>query len=175
MQIGFIVSRANGIRRRIRPREGWAFRLATCAERTEGAARLAEYGGDPRCGANTRRMKLLALLVFVSVGLVTQGAQPTVEEIDALLGYVKQLDGAVFIRNGTEHAPAAAEAHLRMKWEKQAGKIKSAEDFIALCATKSSMSGERYRIRLKDGAVRDSAELLREELARRRTASQRAP
>lgn len=117
---------------------------------------------------------LLALAGLFSVTLVHASPAVTVE-IDALLGYVKQLDGAVFIRNGTEHPPAAAEARLRMKWEKQAGKIKSAEDFIALCATKSSMSGERYRIRLKDGAVRDSAELLREELARRRTASQRAP
>jgi hypothetical protein len=88
-----------------------------------------------------------------------------------LLAYVKQLDGAVFLRNGGEHAPAAAEAHLRMKWEKQSARITTAENFIELCATKSSLSGERYRIRLKDGTVRDSAELLHERLAELRRAS----
>lgn len=92
----------------------------------------------------------------------------------SLIAHVKQLDGAAFIRNGSEHTPAAAEAHLRLKWEKQSARIKTAEDFIEWCATKSSTSGERYRIRMKDGTERDSAELFRARLTDiRRVATKR--
>lgn len=114
-------------------------------------------------------------LCLVSIAHAAPAPATATVEIEALLAYVKQLDGATFVRNGSGHAPAAAEAHLRMKWENQAAKIKTADDFIELCATKSSLSGERYRIRLKDGAVRDSAEVLREELMRQRAGSKRAP
>lgn len=122
-------------------------------------------------------MKSLWIFAALSLASIAQAASTTATaEIEALLAYVKQLDGAVFIRNGSEHAPTAAEAHLRMKWEKQSAQIKTAEDFIELCATKSSLSGERYRIRLKDGTARDSAEVLRARLADiRRAAAQHAP
>lgn len=116
-------------------------------------------------------MKWIGLLVALFVVVATQAAIAPATEIEALLAYVKQLDGASFIRNGSEHTPSAAEAHLRLKWEKQSARIKTAEDFIELCATKSSMSGERYRIRLKDGAERLSAEMLRERLAAIRRAA----
>lgn len=116
-------------------------------------------------------MKWLGIVVCLSLVSVAHAATTAANEIEALLAHVKQLDGAAFIRNGSEHTPAAAEAHLRLKWEKQSARIKTAEGFIELCATKSAMSGERYRIRLKDGAVRDSAAVLRARLAEiRRTA-----
>ncbi|HTJ79952.1 MAG TPA: DUF5329 family protein [Rariglobus sp.] len=91
-------------------------------------------------------------------------------EIEHLLSYVKTIDGAVFIRNGSEHTAIAAEAHLRMKWEKQRSKISSAEKFIELCATQSSISGTPYQIRLKDGQVQPAATLLIAELTRFRSA-----
>ncbi|MBI2512528.1 MAG: DUF5329 family protein [Opitutae bacterium] len=115
-------------------------------------------------------MKWLWIAVCLSLVSIAHAAAAATTEIEALLAHVKQLEGAAFIRNGSEHTPVAAEAHLRMKWEKQAAKIKTAEDFIELCATKSSLSSDRYRIRMKDGAVRDSAEVLRERLAELRQA-----
>ena len=74
------------------------------------------------------------------------------------------LEGAVFIRNGEEHAAKDAVTHLRLKWEKQEKKIRSAEDFITFCASKSSLSGKRYQIRFKNGSVRFCDDVLTEYL-----------
>lgn len=116
----------------------------------------------------------VGLVWMCLVGLTTAAAEPN-EEIEALLSYVKGLDGAVFIRNGREHSAIAAEAHLRMKWEKQAKQIATAEDFISLCASKSFVSGKRYQIRLKDGASKYADELLLEQLAIIRKAGRTSP
>jgi len=105
----------------------------------------------------------------------TLRAEASSQEIEILLDHVQRLDGAVFIRNGSEHSAAEAATHMRMKWGKQTAKIKTAEDFIALCGTKSLVSGERYRIRLKDGTTRDAAELLTEKLAQLRAAGTAKP
>ncbi|WP_415909901.1 DUF5329 family protein [Oleiharenicola sp. Vm1] len=122
-------------------------------------------------------MKWLALLVATLVLPLASAAPaaPAHAEIELLLHHLKGLDGAVFLRNGSEHAAGEAESHLRLKWEKQAARIRTAEDFIALCGTKSSLSGERYRIRFKDGRVRDSADVLTEELTRLRRQSATRP
>lgn len=109
-------------------------------------------------------MRIWIGCLLLGLAAVLRAAEPRVE-IEGLLTYVQQLDGAVFIRNGSEHTAAEAAAHMRMKWEKQTDKVKSAEDFIALCGTQSLLSGERYRIRFKGGRTRDSAEVLRDKLA----------
>lgn len=123
------------------------------------------------------RLVLMLSLVLTagSPPLPAATVHPVTDEIEALLAYVQHLDGAVFIRNGGEHTPAEAAAHLRMKWEKQAAKVRTAEDFIALCGTKSLTSGERYRIRFKDGAARDSAAVLTERLRKLRRGPQPRP
>lgn len=107
------------------------------------------------------------LLLFSAAPLV---AGPT-DEIETLLSYVRQLDRAVFVRNGTEHSGSKAADHLRTKWEKQTARIKTAEDFIEHCASKSSVSGERYKIRYADGSEKFADEVLRAELARLREKS----
>lgn len=108
-------------------------------------------------------MKLLGILAFLlSVSFAL--ALPPQAEIEALLGYMSGLDGAVFIRNGSEHTATEAAAHLRMKREKQRERTRSAEDFIALCGSKSSLSGERYQIRFKDGQLSFSDEVLTKHL-----------
>jgi hypothetical protein len=109
-----------------------------------------------------------SLLLFLALAVAAHAAPPAGREIELLLAYVGGLDGAVFIRNGGEHTATEAQAHLRMKWEKQADKVKSAEDFITLCASQSALSGTRYEIRLKDGRKVYTDELLRTELARLR-------
>ena len=106
---------------------------------------------------------LTLLLAFLFASSVVSAAQPAAE-IEALLGYLKSLEGAVFIRNGSEHTAAEGEAHLRMKWERQAEKIRTAEDFIQLCGSMSSQSGQRYQIRFKDGTLRYSDEVLTKQL-----------
>ncbi|HLP29960.1 MAG TPA: DUF5329 family protein, partial [Geothrix sp.] len=68
-----------------------------------------------------------------------------------LIQAVANLQGAVFLRNGTEHTPQQAADHLRLKWKNAGGRVKTAPDFIRHCASGSSMSGRPYEIRLKDG------------------------
>lgn len=76
---------------------------------------------------------------------------PEAQKIEALIQAVAKLQGAAFLRNGTEHTPKEAAEHLRLKWKNAGAKVKSAADFIRYCASESSMSGRPYEIRLGDG------------------------
>jgi hypothetical protein len=88
------------------------------------------------------------------------------QRIEALIAAVGRLEGATFIRNGSEHTAAEAADHLRLKWKKAGQRVRTAEDFIRYCATQSSMSGRKYRIRLADGRELDSANWFHAELRR---------
>jgi hypothetical protein len=85
-------------------------------------------------------------------------------KIDKLIEHVGSLEDATFIRNGQEHTPAQAAQHLRTKWQ-AAPDIATAEQFIDAIASKSSTTGEPYRIRLADGTEQPAGEYLRQRLA----------
>lgn len=72
------------------------------------------------------------------------------KEIEALLKKIESSD-IIFVRNGEEHSPKEAADHLRSKWKKSGGKIKTKQAFIDYLATKSSMTGELYYVILTDG------------------------
>lgn len=103
-----------------------------------------------------------------AAGAASDAATPLTDnqKIERLIAYVAQLEGAVFIRNEKQHTPAEASKHLQLKREKAGDRVKTADDFIRLCASFSSLSGEAYLIRLKDGRTRTAEDVLREELAR---------
>ena len=86
------------------------------------------------------------------------------QKIQALIASVEHLQGAVFIRNGTEHDAAAAADHLRRKLDYAGSRIKTADQFIDKLATGSSMSGKPYKIRFADGHSVESAVYFREQL-----------
>lgn len=112
------------------------------------------------------RIMLAALLLFGTLGALAQSSA-TIEQrkIDYLIESVGQLKGAQFIRNGTTYDASDAVHHLEMK-RRYAGKhLQTADDFIRLCATGSSMSGKPYLIRFADGHTEPSAQWLRERLA----------
>lgn len=119
------------------------------------------------------RAAFRALLAFAGLlGVTTNSPAATpIEEIESLLLYVAKLDGASFIRNGDAHSPKEAEAHLRLKWGQQKKEIRTAEDFIRLCATKSSVSGKAYSIKFKDGHEEEAASVLGKQLATLRAVS----
>ncbi len=103
----------------------------------------------------------------------TQATRPAAPEltetqkIDLLLARVAGARNIVFIRNGSEHAPPEAADHLRMKWDQAGGASDSdatALDFIERVATRSSLSGRQYRVRLPDGREITAADWLREQL-----------
>lgn len=86
-------------------------------------------------------------------------------KIERLIASIGSLDGAVFLRNGDEHDAKEAADHLRTKWKAADDEAMTAEQFIDAIASKSSISGEPYRIRLGDGWVVLAGEYLRERLA----------
>ena len=97
-------------------------------------------------------------------------------EINYLLGYVEQ-SGCRFYRNGTWYDAGQAQAHLRQKYDYLAARnrIGTAEDFIELAATKSSMSGKAYAIECNGGPIEPANQWLREALARYRTSGRSTP
>lgn len=86
------------------------------------------------------------------------------DKIGLLIQHIRDMKGATFIRNGSEHSCQEAADHLKAKWEKHGNKIKSAEDFILHLASKSSSSGEVYLIRYADGKEAPTADVLHQTL-----------
>ncbi|MBC8068439.1 MAG: DUF5329 domain-containing protein [Deltaproteobacteria bacterium] len=94
-------------------------------------------------------------------------AEGSVDErarIEALIDAVAR-SGVVFIRNGTEHDSAAAAEHLRTKWSRAGDRIATADAFIEQLGSRSSQSGEAYRVRMPDGTERDAGPWLHELLS----------
>jgi hypothetical protein len=100
----------------------------------------------------------------------TLAASPEAE-IDHLLTFIAGSPCA-FIRNGVAYDGAQAMGHIKDKYQHYREDIRSAEDFIALAASKSAMSGKPYLVQC-DGAEMPAADWLTQELSafRRRSAS----
>ncbi len=113
-------------------------------------------------------MRVLISLFFLSVGALTLAGTPIpLEEkkIDYLIASIETLQNAQFIRNGVAYEAKAAADHLRMKRRGAGSRVTTADDFIRMCASVSSMSGTPYQIRFSDGRVVSSETFLRERLA----------
>ena len=113
-------------------------------------------------------MKIKFVTAFVILALLSGavGAQDTIEKkkIAMLISSVEHLEGAIFTRNGSEYNSKKAAEHLRMKLQKAGTKVKTADDFIRLCASKSLITGKPYIIRLSNGKTIKSEEYFREKL-----------
>lgn len=117
--------------------------------------------------ARIATIRILGAL-FLWVGLAAQAfGQAAIEQrkIEYLIGAIADLGDATFIRNGSEYSARQAVDHLHAKLQHAGNRIVTAEDFIVYCATGSSLSGEKYRIKFADGRMVDSAEFLRGKLA----------
>jgi hypothetical protein len=108
----------------------------------------------------------LWLLVLLSLMAGYAYAQDYSEaaKIRHLIGSVEALQGVMFLRNGNEYNAKKAADHLRLKLKMAGGRVKTAEDFIRLCGSKSSVSGEVYRMRFPDGTTMDAEAFFRERL-----------
>jgi hypothetical protein len=104
-----------------------------------------------------------AVLALFS-GVVNAQEDIEKKKIDFLISSIENLKGAKFIRNGTEHDGKEAADHLRKKCNSAGARVRSAEDFITLCASKSHISGKPYMIRSSDGKTMDSERYFREKL-----------
>ena len=106
------------------------------------------------------RILILSAVIAVTGAAFAGGAVPDDRKIDMLIEYVRSLNGAVFIRNGMEYPPAQAAEHFAMKRKKAGSRIKSAGDFIELVASKSYLTGVPYTVKMPDGRVVTSRDLL---------------
>ena len=88
-------------------------------------------------------------------------------EIDHLLDFIRH-SGCMFIRNDTLHEPPQAVEHIVNKYRHFREKIDSTEDFIELCATKSTLSGRFYEVSCPGKPKIRTRDWLLEELARYR-------
>lgn len=107
----------------------------------------------------------LAMLAMTATFVLTSPAmaRSMSEEIDHLLGFIAASPCA-FIRNGVSYDGERAVAHIKDKYEHYRSDIHSAEDFIALAATKSEMSGRPYLVQC-DADPMPAADWLKKELA----------
>lgn len=107
----------------------------------------------------------VAMVLVQTAGPHTRPSLTEDQKIEQLIAAVKDLKGGVFIRNGGEHSAADAVEHMRRKWENGKDRIKTARQFIEGAASRSSLSGEAYRIRLADGTEVTSESFLKQKLA----------
>ena len=107
----------------------------------------------------------IASLLVVATVLTPLGSQADTElEIKHLFEYI-QNSNCIFVRNGKEYNPSEALAHIQKKYEYAKRRITSAEDFIKYTVTKSSLSGQPYKV-VCDGRKILSAEWFMAELKR---------
>ncbi len=104
-------------------------------------------------GRGQWRLGAAAGLLLVMGAAQAEVAPPVRAEITGLLDFVEH-SGCQFVRNGTAYPAPQAREHLQKKLTYLEGKkrINSAEDFIELAATQSSMSGKPYQVRCPTGS-----------------------
>ncbi|MCX2738649.1 DUF5329 family protein [Pontibacter anaerobius] len=86
------------------------------------------------------------------------------QKVERLIQFVSKMEGATFIRNGSEHTCRQAAEHLESKWEKHQDDVKTAKGFVEELASRSGLTGEPYTIRFADGTVKTTNEVLLSEL-----------
>lgn len=91
------------------------------------------------------------------------------QEVQHLLAWLESSNCA-FYRNGRWHDARTARKHLQRKYDYLVRRdlVARTEDFIELAATRSSVSGQAYRVRCADAQPTAGAAWLTQELARYR-------
>jgi hypothetical protein len=120
-------------------------------------------------------MRRLALVLLTCCLAAAVAAAPLPQaartEIDGLLSGLAT-SGCEFNRNGTWYSAPEAKAHLlvKLKYLEDRGAVQSAEQFIELAASGSSLSGEAYLVRCGSEAPVRSSAWLRARLQQMRSA-----
>ncbi|MES1195843.1 MAG: DUF5329 domain-containing protein [Steroidobacter sp.] len=112
-------------------------------------------------------IRLAAAFLFCIAALAHADDTSSLEsrKINYLISSIESLPNAQFVRNGTAYDAKAAADHLRLKWKNAGSKVSTADDFIRLCGSVSSMTGKPYLIRFADGKTVTSQSFLRDQLA----------
>jgi len=111
---------------------------------------------------------ILFLYINTCLAEIPKTETTTQIEINQLLDFIKQ-SPCTFIRNGKNHTAKDALKHIKKKYHYFEDDIDSAEKFIELSATKSSMSGKKYQIICANKDMISSQQWLLNQLAKIRT------
>jgi predicted RNA-binding protein with PIN domain len=117
--------------------------------------------------ASFKHLRAALLACMLGTAALLAHATPSAAEdklIDTLIQRVSRMSSMVFLRNGSEYNAADAAKHMQAKYDYFKKELATAEDFIERCASRSEMTGQAYRVKLADGAVRDANEFLNSEL-----------
>ncbi len=103
--------------------------------------------------------------LFAAAGAAAPLAPAAKAEIDGLLSRL-EASQCQFNRNGSWHSAADAKSHLlnKLKYLEDRGAVQTAEQFIELAASKSSVSGDAYLVKCGGGAAVPSAVWLQSQL-----------
>ena len=106
---------------------------------------------------------ITAFLLLLPSG--SHGGQTTFvdQAVQHLIAHVAASD-LTFIRNNDQFTGKEAADHMEKKYAYFREKIKTPEDFIELCATRSLISGKPYLVINEKGAMISTNEWLRTEL-----------
>jgi hypothetical protein len=85
------------------------------------------------------------------------------KKIEWLLNRIQKAN-ITFVRNGSDHSPQEASDHLRSKLQQAGDQIKTLDDFIENLASKSSMSGSPYQVKMPDGSLMNAKDWYGQEL-----------
>lgn len=111
---------------------------------------------------------LLAVLMTAAGAAPAETSTRMKTEIQHLLSYVARSE-CVFIRNGDSHSSAEAVSHMQLKYDYFSDEIDTAEAFIELSATRSTLTRRLYEIECPGQQREPSGEWLQKELVRFRS------
>lgn len=102
-----------------------------------------------------RRALVLFLCFLLAAGVCDRELAFAQEEsvestVEFLIRSVEE-SGLTFLRNGEAHDGRAAAAHIRSKYERGRRSIRTPEEFIEHCASRSMLSGKDYLVVLPGG------------------------
>jgi len=118
----------------------------------------------PRDLIKMKNIIIIWVLCFFAWSAIA-GDEQMQAEIDHLITYI-QNSNCKFIRNGKAHTPDEAIEHILKKYDHFEDKIKTTEDFIDFCASKSILSKKPYKIGCPDQELVESKHWFLEELKR---------
>lgn len=109
----------------------------------------------------------ITLAICLLLGPALAWSEPTARADATIRHLINHVAGSDmrFVRNDSEYTPEEAASHMQKKYRHFREDISTPEDFIELCATKSLMSGEPYRVIDPKGKERNTSDWLRNELA----------
>ncbi|MCE5333541.1 MAG: DUF5329 domain-containing protein [Desulfobacteraceae bacterium] len=96
---------------------------------------------------------ILLSYCFSANGEIVGNQQEKTEKLSAYLIDQVAKSHLIFTRNGTEYSSLEAAAHIRNKYEHFKSRIKTPEDFIHVCASKSLVSGKPYLVSTAQGKI----------------------